>query len=28
MKSKTVPELQKLAEEFNVPMTSTLRSRS
>ena len=27
MKSKTVPELQKLAEEFNVPMTSTLRKQ-
>jgi transcription termination factor Rho len=27
MKSKTVPQLQKLAEEFNVPMTSTLRKQ-
>jgi transcription termination factor Rho len=27
MKSKTVPELQKLAEEFNVPMTATLRKQ-
>jgi transcription termination factor Rho len=27
MKSKTVPELQRLAEEFNVPMTATLRKQ-
>ena len=27
MKGKTVPELQRLAEEFNVPMTSTLRKQ-
>jgi transcription termination factor Rho len=27
MKAKTVPELQRLAEELNVPMTSTLRKQ-
>ena len=27
MKSKTVPELQELAEDFNVHMTSTLRKQ-